>query len=74
MFCFVLQIQKNKSERDLVKKNSSSARIEVYRDAIRVQQSHPAMLFENPAVAAKLPFPYNIPPPMQAAAGVPQIR
>ncbi|XP_055682839.1 RNA-binding protein Musashi homolog 2 [Lutzomyia longipalpis] len=31
------------------------------------------MLFENPAVAAKLPFPYNIPPPMQAAAGVPQI-
>lgn len=32
------------------------------------------MLFENPAVAAKLPFPYNIPPPIQAAAGVPQIR
>lgn len=26
------------------------------------------MLFENPAVAAKLPFPYNVPPPMQAAA------
>lgn len=32
------------------------------------------MLFENPAVAANLPFPYNIPPPIQAAAGVPQIR
>ncbi|KAM7361156.1 RNA-binding protein musashi isoform 2-T2 [Cochliomyia hominivorax] len=26
------------------------------------------MLFENPAVAAKLPFPYNVPPPLQAAA------
>lgn len=26
------------------------------------------MLFENPGVAAKLPFPYNVPPPMQAAA------
>ncbi|XP_037040912.1 RNA-binding protein Musashi homolog 2 isoform X2 [Bradysia coprophila] len=29
------------------------------------------MLFENPAVAAKLPFPYNVPPPMQAAAALP---
>ena len=28
------------------------------------------MLFENPAVAAKLPFPYNVPPPIQAAAGL----
>ncbi|CAD6996067.1 unnamed protein product, partial [Ceratitis capitata] len=26
------------------------------------------MLFENPALAAKLPFPYNVPPPLQAAA------
>ncbi|XP_070138075.1 uncharacterized protein msi isoform X4 [Drosophila bipectinata] len=26
------------------------------------------MLFENPAVPAKLPFPYNVPPPLQAAA------
>lgn len=27
------------------------------------------MLFENPAaVAAKLPYPYNVPPPIQAAA------
>lgn len=26
------------------------------------------MLFENPGVAAKLPFPYNVPPPIQAAA------
>lgn len=30
------------------------------------------MLFENPAVAAKLPFPYNVPPPIQAA--VPNLR
>lgn len=30
-----------------------------------------SMLFENPAVAAKLPFPYNVPPPMQAAAALP---
>ncbi|XP_041674732.1 poly(U)-binding-splicing factor PUF60-B isoform X3 [Drosophila eugracilis] len=36
------------------------------------------MLFENPAVAAKLPFPYNVPPPLQAAAAaaaaVPNLR
>ncbi|XP_055852457.1 RNA-binding protein Musashi homolog Rbp6 isoform X2 [Episyrphus balteatus] len=33
------------------------------------------MLFENPAVAAKLPFPYNVPPPIQAAAAaVPSLR
>lgn len=37
------------------------------------------MLFENPAVAAaKLPFPYNVPPPLQAAAAaaaaVPSLR
>lgn len=32
------------------------------------------MLFENPAVAAKLPFPYNVPPPIQAAAAVPNLR
>lgn len=32
------------------------------------------MLFENPAVAAKLPFPYNVPPPMQAATAVPNLR
>lgn len=28
------------------------------------------MLFENPAVAGKI-FPYNVPPPIQAAAAVP---
>ncbi|KAH8335703.1 hypothetical protein KR074_011047 [Drosophila pseudoananassae] len=36
------------------------------------------MLFENPAVPAKLPFPYNVPPPLQAAAAaaaaVPNLR
>ncbi|XP_018796266.1 PREDICTED: poly(U)-binding-splicing factor PUF60 isoform X1 [Bactrocera latifrons] len=35
------------------------------------------MLFENPALAAKLPFPYNVPPPLQAAAAaaaVPNLR
>ncbi|KAH8383378.1 hypothetical protein KR009_008257 [Drosophila setifemur] len=36
------------------------------------------MLFENPAVAAKLPYPYNVPPPLQAAAAaaaaVPNLR
>jgi len=45
-------------------------------------QHHPQnsarMLFENPAVAAKLPFPYNVPPPLQAAAAaaaaVPNLR
>ncbi|XP_055902773.1 RNA-binding protein Musashi homolog Rbp6 isoform X2 [Eupeodes corollae] len=31
------------------------------------------MLFENPAIAAKLPFPYNVPPPIQAAAAVPNL-
>ncbi|KAM8704504.1 hypothetical protein ACLKA7_009020 [Drosophila subpalustris] len=55
------------SNNPVVSSNSSSS-----------QPNGTRMLFENPAVAAKLPFPYNVPPPLQAAAAaaaaVPNLR